>query len=408
MRTFADGLQDRSKAGSAVDWVGNLQATGGTDINRALLEAMPMASKERPTYVIFLTDGLATEGETDAVRIVANVEASAPANVRLFSFGVGDDVDTILLDTLSQDHHGASAYVRPEQRIDEAVSAFYAKISTPVLTDLVVKVDGVRTEELYPQPLPDLFAGAQLVVVGSYRGGGPATVTLTGKVNGEAKSFIYQGQSFAAAGGDDFLPRLWATKKIGYMLNEVRLHGENDELIKAIVDLSVRYGIVTPYTSYLITQADILTSQGREDAAAAARTAAAAPQETSGSGAVAKSSNSSSMIAADVAAAPTTQSGGAAGSGPGADANGGGGVRIVGNRAFVSQKGVWIETSFDPSAMTTTKVQFGSDDYFALLAARPDLAEAFALGDRVIAVSRGTAFEVTAEAQPALDLSTLG
>ena len=71
----------------------------------------------------------------------------------------------------------------------------------------------------------------------------------------------YEGQSLttAAGGPNDFLPRLWATRKIGYLLTQIRLHGENPESVQAIVDLSVRYGIVTPYTSYLITEDDILT-----------------------------------------------------------------------------------------------------------------------------------------------------
>ncbi|MER3485597.1 MAG: trypsin, partial [Chloroflexota bacterium] len=178
---------------------------------------------------------------------------SAPENLRLFAFGVGDDVDTILLDTLVQEHHGASTYIRPGERLDEVVSSFYSTVSTPVLTDVRLRVEGVQVEEIYPDPLPDIFAGSQLVVVGRYRAGGAATLTLTGSVNGEEQTFIYEDRTFRIEGGDAFLPRLWATRKIGYLLNQIRLHGENREWVQAIIDLSVRYGIITPYTSYLIT-----------------------------------------------------------------------------------------------------------------------------------------------------------
>jgi Ca-activated chloride channel family protein len=402
VRIYANDLQPASVAPDAVSWVSRLEATGGTDINRALLEAMAMAKPERPTYVLFLTDGLPTEGEVDIPAILNNVNQSAPDNVRLFAFGVGDDVDTVLLDSLVQDHHGSSAYVRPGERLDEAVSAFYGRVSTPVLTDVTLKVDGVTVDEVYPQPLPDIFAGTQLVVVGKYRAGGPAKLTLTGNVNGQSQTYVYEDRTFLANGGDEFLPRLWATRKIGYLLNQIRLHGENDEWIQAIVDLSVRYGIVTPYTSYLITEDDILTQEGRSNAAAqAAATSTAAP--SSGSGAVDEAQAAGGMAQTDKAAAPPA-------AGEDTDGDGRpdtGAVRIVGNRTFLLQNGVWIETTFDPSTMTTIKLQFAADDYFKLLDLYPDLAGAFSLGDHVIALSHGLGFEVTPDAQPPLDFSTL-
>ena len=76
-----------------------LQATGGTDINLALLNALDMDEPGRPTLLLFLTDGLPTEGEVDTGNILNNAGAAAPENVRLFAFGVGDDVDAILLDS---------------------------------------------------------------------------------------------------------------------------------------------------------------------------------------------------------------------------------------------------------------------------------------------------------------------
>ncbi len=399
VRYFSNELMPASAAPEAISWAKRLTATGGTDINRALLEGLAMVKPERPTYLLFLTDGLPTEGETEIATILNNVRQSAPESVRLFAFGVGDDVDTILLDTLVQEHHGASTYIRPGERLDEVVSAFYSKISTPVLTDVQLAVEGVHVEEIYPDPLPDIFAGSQLVIVGRYRAGGPATVTLTGRVNGEVQTFLFEDRIFRAEGGDEFLPRLWATRKIGYLLNQIRLHGENREWVQAIIDLSVRYGIITPYTSYLITEDDILTAQGRSAVALEEEARlAAAPTAASGADAVAQAAEAGNLAASDKAA-PSHYAG--------ADASDGA-VRVAGHRAFVLKDGVWIETAFDPSTMTTVKVQFGSDDYFRLLDLRPDLGEAFALGERVIALSGGIAFEVTTETQPPLDFDQLG
>jgi Ca-activated chloride channel family protein len=238
--------------------VDSLRAEGSTDINRALLEAASMVDPQRPTYLIFLTDGLPTEGVTDSSAILSNFKENAPANLRLFAFGVGYDVDTVLLDTLTQDHHGRSTYVQPGMNLDETLSSFYAGISTPVLTNLDLDFGDISTYDLYPYPLPDLFAGSQVILLGRYRDGGTADITLSGGVNGEPQAFTYMGQEFDKQSSTDSfqssIPRLWATRKIGYLLNQIRLQGATQEIIDQIVRLSIRYGIITPYTSYLVTE----------------------------------------------------------------------------------------------------------------------------------------------------------
>ncbi|CAN5781414.1 VIT domain-containing protein [soil metagenome] len=387
VRLFDDELQPVREVAGALSWVDRLEATGGTDINAALLTALDLVEQDRPTYVLFLTDGLPTEGETGIQAILSNVEQAAPANLRLFSFGVGDDVDTILLDTLVANHAGATTYVRPGEQLDDAVAAFYGKISTPVFTDVEIEIDGVRTEEIYPNPVPDIFAGTQLVLVGKYADGGGATIRVSGMVDGEQQTFVYDGQVLAdrtLTSGDDTLPRLWATRKIGYLLNQVRLYGENQEWIAAIVDLSVKYGIVTPYTSYLITEDDILTQAGRDQVAAAEFEEAVTTQAPSSGAVAVDAATDASALQSSANAAPASF-----------ETEEGAAVRSIGSRAFVLQSGTWIETTFDPSSMETNKVEFASDEYFELLTENPDLAAAFALGEHVIAQSNGVWYEVT-------------
>ncbi len=232
--SFATRLQPVSQVGEASAWVDRLSAGGSTDINRALLEAVSFTDRERPAYLIFLTDGLPTEGVTDSQQILNNVADNAPANLRLFSFGVGYDVDTFLLDSLAQDHHGTSSYVVPGERLDENISAFYEKISTPVLTDLSLDFGDIAAFDIYPSPLPDLFVGSQIILVGRYRAGGATTVTLQGEVDGRTETFRFPEQVFARDSREDgvfltALPRLWATRKIGSLLNQVRLQGPDEE-----------------------------------------------------------------------------------------------------------------------------------------------------------------------------------
>ncbi len=384
---YASGLRPAQEAAEALPWVDRLSAQGATDINRALLEATTMIDRERPTYLIFLTDGLPTEGVTESSMILANLTESAPRNLRLFAFGVGYDVDTFLLDSLAQNHHGTSSYVQPGERLDESISTFYAKISTPVLTDLELDFGGLRVYDMVPSPLPDLFSGSQIIAVGRFREGGVTDITLNGEVSGARQSFSFPEQSFTrrSLGESDTLaalPRLWATRKIGYLLNQVRLQGANQELIDQIVRLSIRYGIVTPYTSYLVTEPLPLGASAQEDIANQAfETLQAMPTAApSGQAAVHKAADQGAMAGAEVPAAPSEDIAQK--------------IRILGAKTFVMNEGRWMDTAFDPERDKTVKVAFLSEDYFRLVEAQPDLAAAFAIAPAVTVLIDGIAYEV--------------
>jgi Ca-activated chloride channel family protein len=378
VRLYERELEPATRADEAWRFIDDLRAVGGTNIDLALAEALAMADGERPQIVIFLTDGLPTEGVTDVDRIIANVDRQVSANVRIFAFGVGDDVNAFLLDTVSQDNRGASSYVRPHESIEEEVSGFYAKVSMPLLADIELDFGDLRVEDTYPYPLPDLFAGTQLVVVGRYREGGRTDVILRGQVNGEEQEFVYENMRFADRGGEEFIPRLWATRKIGYLLNEIRLHGEGRELIDEIVDLSVRYGIMTPYTSFLVEEEqDIFTHEGREEAAQemwAESTAVPAP--AAGAEAVQDAENREALRSTDKAQDSGEQ------------------IKYVRDKVFVLRDDVWTDTTHDGTT-ETVKVGFGSGDYFELAASRPEWGHYLSVGQNVIVVLDGTAYQVT-------------
>lgn len=388
--TFATGLisyspgklVSASERGDAIRFVENIQASGSTNINRALLEGMAVADKERPTIVIFLTDGLPTVDETDTERIIENVKQNARSNVRLFTFGVGDDVNTLLLDSLSERQRGTSAYVRPGENIEETVSGFYTKVSTPVLSDLKIDFGGIETYDVFPYPLPDLFAGTQLVITGRYKNGGAATISLNGNVNNQVQTFAFEDLNFKREGGDEFTAPLWATRKIGYLLSQIRLHGENREAVDEIVALAIRYGIVTPYTSFLIQEDnDVLSEEGRKGASDSVQQNAPPPASapTSGAGAVGMSQANQEMK--DASAAPSS---------------GDGKLKHAGDKAFILRNGVWTDTTFVPEKMTTTKIQFGSQQYFDLLTQHPEWNKYVSVGAQVIFVVNGVGYEITA------------
>ncbi|NIM94175.1 MAG: VWA domain-containing protein [Anaerolineales bacterium] len=380
-KTFAQSLQSVDEVREAKRWVDSLSAQGATDINLALLEALSMARGQRPTIVIFLTDGLPTEGEVETEDILENVAEASPDNVRLFAFGVGYDVDTFLLDSLAKENHGTTTYVTPDQDIDESVSSFFAKVNDPVLTNPELDFGDIVVYDLHPEPLPDIFAGTQVVLVGRYKDYGVETIELSGKVNGSTYRFKYHEQRFRAEGGPEFLPRLWATRKIGALLNQVRLEGPEQELIDQIVRLSIRYGIITPYTSFLVTEPDALGMEAQDAISEDTfNKLLEAPMVVSGEGAVERAAEEAEIWAAEVPVGPEGEAANI--------------VKIAGANTYRWFDSMWVDTRFDPDTMITQKVPFLSDDYFSLAERSSDLAAAFALGDRVIAIEGGIAYEV--------------
>jgi Ca-activated chloride channel homolog len=252
---------------SALKWVDRLEATGGTAIDAALQSALEMRSSEkgRTFTIVFFTDGQPTDGECDPEKIVKHVLAKKSANTRIFTFGVGDDVNATLLDQLADQTRAVSTFVRPSEDIEAKASALYDKVSQPVLADLKLKVgSNVQLAEVYPPQLPDLFHGGQLVVLGRYHGHGAATVTLTGTVGKESKEFVYE-MTFPKKSGDakSFVEQLWARRKVGYLLDQIRANGEKKELVDEVMALAKKHGIATPYTSYLIVPDGTKVAQGQ-------------------------------------------------------------------------------------------------------------------------------------------------
>jgi Ca-activated chloride channel family protein len=236
--------------------VDRLEATGGTAINDALAAGLELRTKDegRTFTIVFFTDGQPTVRETNIDKILKNTLAKNTANTRIFTFGVGDDVNATFLDKLADETRAVATYVRPAEDIEAKVSGLYAKISHPVLTNLkVVATNGMSFNEVYPPNLPDLFHGGQVQVLGRFTGKGPSAIKLTGQVGMEQKEFAYD-LTFPEKTADDkeFVEHIWARRKVGYMLDQIRAHGESKELKVEVIALAKKYGITTPYTSWLI------------------------------------------------------------------------------------------------------------------------------------------------------------
>jgi Ca-activated chloride channel family protein len=200
--------------------------------------------------IILMTDGLPTIGETDVIRITSGFTKANAAGIRLFDFGVGFDVNTTLLDKLAHENRGFAENIKPDENIESFVSAYYAKVQAPILSDVTLDFGGVEVTDVHPRKLTDLFAGGQLVVTGQYKGSGPRKITLRGTSRGKPVEFVYD-VAFAAAEENQFIDRIWATREVGYLIDMIQLYGESDELVDEIVRLSTRHGIINEYTAFL-------------------------------------------------------------------------------------------------------------------------------------------------------------
>jgi Ca-activated chloride channel family protein len=256
IESFAGELVDYNDKSykDALLYVRGITSAGGTNIHDALQKGLSyFTHNESPNYMLFLTDGLPTAGDTQEKNIVSHTVTANKFGARVFAFGVGDDVNARLLDRLSMDCGGKVEYVTPNEDIETAVGGLYSAISEPVLTNIEIAVGGIRVSQTYPAKLPDLFRGGQLVWVGQYSEPGATTVTITGKVNGKTKKFDFPVEFTDHKSGSthQYVEKIWASKRVAHILTEIDQNGSNKELIDELVNLSKKYGILTPYTSFL-------------------------------------------------------------------------------------------------------------------------------------------------------------
>ncbi len=370
---FRDELSTTAVRGDARYFVDQLEARGGTNIHDALLESVSLLRGSDRGMIVFLTDGLPSTGVTDEGAIRKAVAAANEAGVSIFSFGVGYDVNTRLLDGLSRESDAFADYISPEENIEERVGAFYDKVRYPVLTDLSFDLDGADAYAFAPGVLPDLYKGGQLILAGRYRRPGEARLTLRGRTDAREQTTTYRIRFPETESDRGFVARLWATRRVGQLLDEIRLHGEHAELKDEVVALAKEFGLVTPYTSYLVREdepvAGVPVRPGgilRHRDAAGSAAPAAAMTETSGEAAVNLSRSIRSMQEADVAApAP------------------GNGLVAVQGRTLRFVDDAWVDAAFDAEQDEVVAIRFASEAYFAFLRLYPDALDFARLGDAV-------------------------
>lgn len=380
------------------EFVKKLQPNGGTNINDALRAALrQFDSTDRPKMLVFLTDGLPTVGESNVEKIIKNAAEIKVENLRLFTFGVGYDVNTLLLDKLAAENGGTVDYVEPKEDLEVKVSNFFTKVNSPVLTYLELDFGSVEVDSIYPRHLPDIFKGTQVTIIGRYKNASDvenAAFRLRGKAGRENRSFNYQNLDFPLrAGENSFLPRLWATRRVGWLMEQIRTNGENKELRDEIVELGTRYGIVTPYTSFLATDGSFQTegrSRNISSLPITGRTARkmetpkpSAMDSVTGSLAVEASKDANKLKEETKFDAENDE------------ILRTGLVKKIGAKTFYFENGVWIDSEFKEEAkLAEIKISFAGSEYFDLVSEEPELARLLAIGKKITVVWKNKVYRI--------------
>ncbi|MDR2644218.1 MAG: VWA domain-containing protein [Planctomycetaceae bacterium] len=450
---FKEEIQPATKEliSEASSYTESIRAAGGTNIGDALKTSLSMIQdKKTPNYVLFLTDGCPTVGEQNELKLTEIANSSNKNSARIFVFGVGYDVNARLLDRIARANHGQTEYVKPNENIEDRVSRMYNRINSPILTDVTFKFTPKESEKqnygtnrVYPNGKFDLFVGEQLVIVGRYSQAGNVTINVDGKVGDKTKTFSFDG-NFIDKSNDQslaFISRLWAIRRIGEILDQIDLNGQNKELVDELVSLSTTYGILTPYTSFLADE-NVSLTDGPSNTARALSNTEDLKVATGGFGieqrqgkldfqsalsldafALKNSGNMNKIESEKVAtkravpldhsslshdlrnnrpvqnAAPSTAPNIAAKplEKP-VTANPELSVQNVNNRAFFQKSGVWVDSTLTESQMKPENIitvkQF-SNEYFSLIAKyKNELAPYLTLGGTQIVNVNGQAYKI--------------
>jgi Ca-activated chloride channel family protein len=386
VRTFRDEpvFATRGNIDAAERYLDRLRAEGSTNISGALEEALSVpADNGRLPLVLFVTDGEPTVGERDPERI-AQLAGHERGRRRVFTFGVGADLNVALLERLALEGRGTAHFVRPNESVERAVSVVASRLTSPVATDLRVHVEGARLSKMHPAGSYDLFAGQDLVLLARYNGSGTVLVRFEGQSANGPVSWTTEAELPDRDRDNAFVARLWATQRVGYLSAERRRNGASAEIDDEIRTLGETYGIPTELTSYLVLEpgqvARRRTDAPRDMAASGRGAVAEARVQRFEEAKAAAAMRDAQTLAQAYAAAPDVRNEGII-------------SRRVGTRTFVFRDSVWTDAR-STDGMRVVKVKAYSAAYFALIRELPDLAEALALGDRVLVRGKGVVIDV--------------
>ena len=364
------GVKDgREKALAFID---NIEGRGGTNINDALLTALEeRPDPNRPRIIVFLTDGRPTVGVRNEAQILENVAQANRNQSRIFVFGVGlgHDLNLRLLDKMAVDNGGSYDYVEPQEDIEIAVSSLFRKMNEPVLVNVKLDFGQILTKELSPGKIPDMFREEQFTLFGRYENHGDTVLKLRGDVGSELQEFSKNVHFAEIEKDNDFLPHLWAQRRVAELGDEAALNGGSRELHEEIERLCTKYGVETPDTSFVVAEDGSLRSHYQS------RISTAYSPDRPKDEAVRRSKEMRRIKEVRSKQQYNDR-------------------KTIGRKTFCRIGEIWVDIKYDGQS-DRKRIEFGSKEYFNLVDLSYDLAKSLKLHPPMIICHNGVNYEIT-------------
>jgi Ca-activated chloride channel family protein len=367
----------------ATRYLESLDATGGTNIAGALDEALKDdVPSGRLGLVLFMTDGEPTVGERSP-EAIAQLAARDRGQRRVFTFGVGADLNAALIERLAMEGRGTAQFVRTDESVERAVGIVASRLTNPVVTNVRVSVDGVRLSKRYPSQAADIFAGQDFVILTRYDGSGPSTIRFEGESTTGHVSWTSRVNFPETTRENSFVARLWATQRVGYLSAEKRRGGGSREMDNEIRELGEKYAIPTEFTSYLVVEPGMRIIDAPASVSIKGGVAASPPPTAQAKAFEAARDASRLRAATNIAAADEASR-----------SIGSAAVRQVGTRTFTRADSTWTDTRASGKA-NRIRIKPFSSAYFKLMEQIPELREIFALGDQIVVAGQAIVIEIS-------------
>ncbi len=353
-----------------LDFIEGIDARGGTNINEALLTALAeIPDPNRPWVIVFLTDGCPTVGVRNEARILENVAQANGNRSRIFVFGVGGDVNFRLLDKMAVDNGGSYDYVKPDEDVEIAVSSLFRKINDPVLVNVELDFGQIITKELSPRKIPDMFREEQFKLFGRYENHGDTVLKLRGDVGSELQEFSKQVHFSQLEMDYDFLPHLWAQRRVADLVDEAALNGRSSELNAEIERLCTKYGVETPDISFVVAEDGLLRSQYQS------RISTAYSSDRPKDEAMMRGKEMKRIKEVRSRQQYNDR-------------------KTIGRKTFRRIREIWVDIKYDGQS-ELKRIEFGSEEYFHLADLSYDMAKCLKLHPPMIICHNGVDYEIT-------------
>ena len=356
----------------ALAFIDGIEARGGTNINKALLTALAeKPDPNRPRVIVFLTDGCPTVGVRNEAQILENVAQANRNQSRIFVFGVGlgHDLNLRLLDKMAVDNGGSYDYVEPHEDIEIAVSSLFRKMNEPVLVNVKLDFGQILTKELSPGKIPDMFREDQFKLFGRYENHGDTVLKLRGDVGSELQEFSKNVHFAEIEKDNDFLPHLWAQRRVAELGDEAALNGGSGELHEEIERLCTKYGVETPDTSFVVAKDGSLRSHYQS------RISTAYSPDRPKDEAVRRSKEMQRIKEVRSKQQYNDR-------------------KTIGRKTFRRIGEIWVDIKYDGQS-DRKRIEFGSKEYFNLVDLSYDLAKCLKLHPPMIICHNGVNYEIT-------------